>query len=326
MLGFLRLLRPGPGARSARILHEGPAGASDRPPRGRRAQKKTRVRGAWLLLALACPPLALAWGPQGHRTVGAIADQLLTPQARAVVAQLLAQDLDKFGNPSGRTTLEAVSVWADELHGTPAARARWHYDDEPVCGGGPKVGYCRDGDCGSEALKRQLSLLADPRTPRRERNEALKWVVHLVGDLHQPLHAADNDDRGGNSMQVALSGVKTRGRESLHRAWDGDFVKLALHARSGQQPPAAIGTLVREASVLWQEAGQGSPDSWVTESNNLARNVAYRYAGFACGRPPGGIVVLDAHYVADAAGLARERLLLAGARLGAVLNQSLGGR
>jgi hypothetical protein len=77
--------------------------------------------------------------------------------------------------------------------------------------------------------------------------------------------------------------------------------------------------------VLLQEAGRGSPDSWVFESNNLARNVAYHYGGFVCNHPPGGIVVLDAQYVEAATGVVRERLLLAGARLAAVLNQALDG-
>lgn len=278
-----------------------------------------------LLLALACPPLALAWGPQGHRTVGALADRLLTPQAHAAVEQLLAGDRDKFGRPSGRTSLEAVSVWADEIYGTPAAHARWHYDNVPVCASAVPARVCPDAECGSGQLKRLVAVMADPRAVPRERNEALKWVVHLVGDLHQPLHAADNDDRGGNRVQVALSGVRTRGRESLHRAWDSDLVRLALGARNPQQVPGNIEALALEARALVARAGQGSPDSWVFESNNLARNVAYRYPGFACGRAGAGIVLLDAAYVGEGSDLVRERLLLAGGRLANLLNQSLGG-
>jgi len=257
--------------------------------------------------------------------VGAIADRLLTAQAHAVVAQLLADDLDKFGNPSGRMTLEAVSEWADELHGTPAARARWHYDDVPICGSEPKARYCPDGQCNTEQLKRLIGVLGDARAAPRERNEALKWVVHLVGDIHQPLHAADNDDRGGNLVQVALQGVKTRGRENLHRAWDSDLVNLALQARSRQQPPRNIDALAGEAFRLTAEVGQGSPDSWAVESNNLARNVAYRYPGFECNNVPPGIVILDEAYQQQAGVVVRERLLLAGARLAALLNQTLAG-
>ena len=288
----------------------------------RDARSSVALSGA-LLLACCCAPAVWAWGPQGHRTVGAIADRLLTPHSHAVVAQLLADDLDKFGNPSGRTTLEAVSVWADELHGTEAARGRWHYDDVPICGSEPKARYCPDGQCNTEQLKRLIGVLADARAAPRERNEALKWIVHLVADIHQPLHAADNDDRGGNLVPVALVGVRTRGRENLHRVWDNDLVKLALQARSGQQPPRDIDALAVEARELTAEVGQGSPDSWAVESNNLARNVAYHYPGFACNQVPPGIVILDEAYQQQAEVVVRERLLLAGGRLATLLNQTL---
>jgi hypothetical protein len=288
--------------------------------------KKSNALAAVLALAWAYAPLALAWGPQGHRTVGAIADRLLTPQAHAAVTQLLNGDLDKFGNLSGRTTLEAVSVWADELYGTPAAHATWHYDDVPICGTVPKARYCPDGQCNTEQLKRLIGVLANPRAAPRDRNEALKWVVHLVGDIHQPMHAADNDDRGGNRVQVALWGVRTRGRENLHRAWDSDLVKLALHARNRQQVPDDIDALAVEARGLVNDAGQGSPDQWAFESNNLARNVAYHYPGVVCDSVPQTIVVLDNDYQTDAEAIVRERLLLAGGRLANVLNQALGSR
>jgi hypothetical protein len=288
--------------------------------------KKPNALAVMLVLASAYAPLVLAWGPQGHRTVGAIADRLLTAQAHGVVTRLLAGDLDKFGNLSGRTTLEAVSVWPDELNGTPAARASWHYDDVPVCGTAPKARYCADGQCNTEQLQRLTGVLADPHAALRTRNEALKWIVHLVGDIHQPLHAADNADRGGNRVQVALSGLRTRGRENLHRAWDSDLVRIALHARNRQQTPDDIEALAAEARGLVNAAGQGSPDQWAFESNNLARNVAYHYPGFACGSTPQGIVVLDAGYQADAEAIVRERLLLAGARLANLLNQALTAR
>jgi S1/P1 Nuclease len=286
----------------------------------------SRARLAAVLIALAAAagaPAARAWGPQGHRTVGAIADRLLTPQAHAVVAQLLQGDLDKFGNPSGRTTLEAVSVWADEIKGTPASRPRWHYDNRPVCGSLPRWRYCPDGQCNSAQLERLIGVLREPHAAPRERNEALKWVVHLVGDIHQPLHAADNGDRGGNDVQVALAGVRTRGRESLHRAWDGELVRLALNTRDRQRPPAGIDALALAARRLVADAGQGTPESWASESNRLARSVAYRFPGFACGRVPQGIIVLDAAYQREAERVVRERLLLAGARLADLLNRVL---
>ena len=278
--------------------------------------------GLALVLLLAAP-LACAWGPEGHRTIGAIADRLLTPEARAQVLQILADDRDKFGNPSARTTLEAVSVWADEVRGSSADRPAWHYDDIPICGTEAKARYCPDGQCNSEQLKRLTAVLGDSRSPARERDEALKWIVHLLGDIHQPLHAANNADLGGNRVAVALEGIHTRGRDTLHKAWDNDLVQLVLHTRDHQRPPPDIGPLASEAAHLEREVGQGTPDSWARESNNLARNVAYRYPGFACNSVPGAIVVLDAGYLDDAELVVRERLLLAGARLATLLNSTL---
>lgn len=264
-----------------------------------------------------------AWGPQGHRTIGAIADRMLTPAARSAVRALLADDRDKFGRVSGRTTLEAVSVWADEVRGTDAARPAWHYDDQPVCASQPKSSYCREGQCNTEQLKRLIGVLADRRQTVPARNEALKWVVHLMGDLHQPLHAANHADRGGNAVKVALEGVRTRGRQNLHRLWDTEFVTRALNTRIRQRPPADIDALTTEAASLLVDGGQGSPDSWASESNHLARNVAYNFQGFACDRAPQGILVLNVAYQEDAAAIVRERLLLAGARLAGLLNQTL---
>jgi len=285
-----------------------------------RSFRSTICQVAFLCL---CSAQALAWGPQGHRTVGAIADRLLTPEARAVVAGLLAGDLDKFGSPSGRATLESVSVWADEIRGTASDEPRWHYDDRSVCGSAPREAYCPGGQCNSVQLERLTHVLADRSASLRERNEALKWVVHLVGDIHQPLHAADNGDHGGNQVQVALEGERTRGRENLHRAWDNELVALALHTRNRQQPPPDIDALAREARSLVAEAGQGTPGEWARQSNNLAKNVAYQYPGFACGRVPDGIVVLDRAYQREAEEIVRERLILAGGRLANLLNEAL---
>ncbi|TLZ12564.1 MAG: S1/P1 nuclease [Gammaproteobacteria bacterium] len=284
------------------------------------------VLAALLTIASAYPPGVPAWGGLGHRTMGAIADRLLGPTARAGVAELLSGDVDKFGAPSGRRTLESVADWADEISGTPAARPRWHYDDAPVCGSAPKTRYCPEGQCNTGQLERLLTVVGDTHATKRERNEALKWVVHLVGDVHQPLHAADNADRGGNLVTVALAGVRTRGRESLHRAWDNELVGQALKTGRHRRVPADIGALAVEAGRLTGRAGPGTPDGWALESNELARTVAYHYPAFVCGTVPSQIVVLDRDYQARAAAIVRERLLLAGARLAGVLNERLGRR
>ncbi|MBS0378452.1 MAG: hypothetical protein JSS29_08200 [Proteobacteria bacterium] len=165
-------------------------------------------------------------------------------------------DLDRHCNPPGRATLAAVAVWADELSRTPGAHGRWHYDDAPVCAAVLMARACRDAQCGSE----QLEQLIDRGATHRERDEALKRVVHLGGDLRQPLHAADNDDRGGNRLPVAVEGVRTRCRGSLHRAWDNGLAKSALGTSSRHQEPRTSTSRAREAQALVAGAGQrGGP-------------------------------------------------------------------
>jgi hypothetical protein len=100
-------------------------------------------------------------------------------------------------------------------------------------------------------------------------------------------------------------------------------VRLALHADDRQRPPRDIDALAAEAQALVTEAGQGTPGSWASESNHLARNVAYQYPGFACGSVPAGVVALDRDYQIEAEAIVRERLLLAGGRLANLLDKTL---
>jgi len=295
-----------------------------------------------LFWAVACG--AHAWGPVGHRAVGGVADRLLNEQARTQVALLLADDRDKYGNPSGRTTLAEVSTWADEIRRTPADRPLRHFDDIPVCGSVPATAtWCpSNGECASTQISRLLSVLRDPGRAPRERNEALKWIVHLVGDIHQPLHAASNiyavgiqdeegnaTDRGGNDIQVALAGVKTRGKRELHGVWDSDLVNLSLGLRvTNRAGPrdAMLDELARGARAIPAERLGGTPLDWAIESNALARKFAYHFDAFVCNRPVEGIVVLDKAYVAAATQLIPRQLELAGARLASLLNASFAER
>lgn len=280
---------------------------------------------AWLLAALlgASATPAWGWGPLGHRTIGAIADRLLSAQARAAVVRLLNHDPDATAAQAGRDPLEAVSTWADDIRGTPASRPSWHFDNIPACGAPSLSRHCPGGRCATVELERLIGVLRDPRAPPARRAVALKWVVHLVGDIHQPLHAADNADRGGNAVRVRLAGRRSWPRLTLHEAWDSTLVELALHTRNRRRPPHDIDALARRAERLLRARGQGTPISWARESNRLARTVAYRYPGFLCGRRPHRVVVLDSAYQRAAERVIREQLLLAGARLAALLDRIL---
>ncbi|MDO5611442.1 MAG: S1/P1 nuclease [Pseudomonadota bacterium] len=168
--------------------------------------------GFGLALVLFTAP-AFAWGAQGHRLVGALAEAELTPAARAEVAKLLAGEPDP--------TLAGVANWADELRSTDRelARksARWHFVNIGESGCHYEAARdCRGDDCVVEAIRKQAAILADPAQSTAARRDALKFVVHFVGDIHQPLHAGHAHDRGGNDFQVNDAGTGS----NLHSLWD----------------------------------------------------------------------------------------------------------
>ena len=175
------------------------------------------------LLARLIAPLALvalwgigttparAWGVQGHQVVAAIAWQGLSPVAREEATRLLALEPAQ--------TLVSVATWADEHRGP--ATAPWHYLNFPR-------GQCRfdaardcpEGQCVIGAIDRQRAILASKATDA-ERLQALKYLVHLVADIHQPLHAGYQDDRGGNTVQLRFL---MRG-SNLHALWDKGLIE-----------------------------------------------------------------------------------------------------
>ena len=271
--------------------------------------------------------------------MGGIADRLLTPKAKEEVAKLLAQDVDKNDNLSGRKTLLQVANWADEIRSTEANEPYWHYDKLQLCKAPPppKDGAFCDENCASAQILAKTRILADPSKPLRQRNEALKWIVHLVGDVHQPLHAASNvydpgtldsefakDDRGGNHVPVVIDGYATRGRMNLHKAWDNAFVDIALRLnRQTSVPSALLGSLAKDAEKLVDSVKSAPVSDWVLESHRLAKGVAYDFEDFGCREPVDDEVVLSVEYRKRAASVVRERIVLAGARLARLLNGAL---
>lgn len=196
----------------------------------------------FLLLLFAClsllPVQAMAWGRSGHRLVARLAEAQLTPQARLTLQQLLAGEAD----PS----LAGIANWADELRDLQPElgeqSARWHYVNlaEHDCTYlAPRD--CADGQCVIEAIQAQTAILADPAQTREARRQALKFVVHLVGDAHQPLHAGYARDLGGNRFQVNFRGKGG----NLHSLWDRELLAAsgldedALLARLQTLTPAA---------------------------------------------------------------------------------------
>ncbi|MDQ3618381.1 MAG: S1/P1 nuclease [Pseudomonadota bacterium] len=176
---------------------------------------------AALLLATTGP--AAAWGTLGHRLVAALAWDELDPQARAEITALLAGEAEP--------TLPGIANWADDLRANDPElgkrSARWHYVNiaEHGCAY-DAVLACRGGDCVVAAIRAQTAILADRNQPKAARLQALKFVVHFVGDVHQPMHAGYGHDRGGNDVQLNVpDGSKDGSGSNLHALWDSGLLR-----------------------------------------------------------------------------------------------------
>lgn len=171
-----------------------------------------RLVGLGLALSLVLGSSGVyAWGSQGHQVVAGLALAQLTPKARAEVDRLLAQEPGE--------TLVSISTWADE-HKNPTT-ARWHYVNFPrdSCSF-DAVRDCPDGQCRVAAIERQTAVLVSNASDEKRLN-ALKYLVHLIGDVYQPLHAGYLDDKGGNKYQLQAF---MRG-SILHALWDSGIIK-----------------------------------------------------------------------------------------------------
>ena len=259
------------------------------------------------LIALSCAFVAgdaAAWSAEGHRIVAHIADAGLTPAARAEVERLLAGEADP--------TLAGIATWADELRDTDPdglgkRSAKWHYINfDGRCGFEPPRD-CKGNNCIVTQTNLLYQVLANPDRDPADRAKALKFVVHFVGDLHQPMHASPRDDKGGNDYQISLGGEGT----NLHRIWDGtilerrdlaaaDYAEALLDAPLPPDP-----TLSSDRPVL----------EWALESCRLVE----------AGRiyPPEGEHVVDAAFLDERLPLAEQRLREAGLRLAELLNHAL---
>jgi hypothetical protein len=145
----------------------------------------------YIALVIAAPASALAWGSEGHRIVAEIAEQRLEPVAAKQVRDLLAIE--------NATTLADVANWPDQIRRQRPETASWHFVDIPITA--PAYDPARDcvgGNCVVAKIDQFTAEVRNPTLPARQRLEALKFVVHFVGNLHQPLHASDDNDRGGN--------------------------------------------------------------------------------------------------------------------------------
>jgi hypothetical protein len=264
-----------------------------------------------LVLASAMP--AGAWGPKGHRLVGEIARQLLSDDARSAIVGIMgSDDLARFA-----LYLDDNKDDLDEA--VPGSRD-WHYDDVPVCGTASYGQYCHHKNCASSQIPRHEKILADPHAAKKDRRFAVRVLTHLIGDIHQPLHAADNHDVGGNQVSVLLPKAKKEAK--LHGVWDGAFVNHLWGGKDEEQVATALIAQFKEIAAKWQK---GNAFRWIEESHRIAVETVYgKLPGFACGADlEDKTIKLPEAYVQAAVRLMPEQIAKGGFRLAYVLNRAL---
>ncbi|CAN5718711.1 S1/P1 nuclease [soil metagenome] len=286
-------------------------------------------------LLLGATASAHAWGDAGHEIVARVADHYLQPAVRARITALLNTDTTGLAAKD----IGAQATWADKYRDSDRNSTKlryeqtreWHFTDiertsqredgdvDAACFGHPLLpagtaasqGPARA--CLIDKLVQFIAELRERGTPPEERLRALQFVLHLVGDLHQPLHSSDDHDRGGNTKSVTADDLSPG---NLHRYWDAEFVR-----RLGAKPPLVARSLIAkitpEDRAMWVE---GRPEDWARDTFGVALRTTY---GKLPAPSADGSYVLDAAYVAAATKATSLQLSKAGVRLAQVLNAAL---
>lgn len=266
---------------------------------------------------------AQAWSERGHRLVAELAYARLNAHAREAVDRLTLSDATASPGCPVHSFAEA-SLWSDCVRQIAAYRnqSSWHYDNIPMCGASTYRTYCANGDCATAAIARAERTLRQRRGSERDQARALARLVHFIGDIHQPLHAVNNDDRGGNDVRTGYSPSgawpgATGAATNLHAVWDRTLVDYAL---GPDEIPARgeIDALMRAHAHDWS---MGSSRSWAAEAHQLAVSSAYGALPNppVCGHSLSEVAVLPLAYAEANAPIVRQQLARAALRLAARL-------
>ena len=276
--------------------------------------------GMVALLAFASP--AHAYWEYGHESVARVAWEQMRPDTRRQLAALLRQGR-LLETPEGPVrTIEQASVWADcvkPLGDRFAYVYSWHYQNVDVCKPFDLKSACKDGNCVSAQIERNARLLADPKVPTRERLMALALLVHFMGDLHQPMHAGDHQDLGGN--RVAANYGIVGGRANLHSIWDGWLAERAISS-----PPSGPSAILAQIPAAERERiASGTVEDWSREMWGKARDLAYKtLVGDPCGAGPVERPTLTEAQVRELIPEVRTDVVEGGIRLARLIDDALG--
>lgn len=249
----------------------------------------------WLvLLVLLIGNDSVAWGPQGHRVVGYVAESRLQPEIKKII-------LEKFNINS----LADVATWADVIRKKREEEKPWHYTN--IAEG--QLTYdaardCPDRSCVTEQIHKFSGVLGDLSAPLDKRKDALKYLVHFVGDVHQPLHLGNKKDRGGGTLRFPYKGRVV----SLHYLWDGGLVDW-------QDSPLkyAMSLNGRILEIEIYDWNLSTVSDWANESRSIALSSAYNIKSDN----------LSKSYITKSREIIDLRLAQAGIRLAHLLNTIL---
>jgi nuclease S1 len=316
--------------------------------------RRIAVLAGVVTIIFSAAPSAHAWGCKGHQTVALIAENHLSPEARRMIEKLLGENpidpkLKRWcGNATADLMVDA-STWPDDVRNE-RHNGPWHYIDIPR--GKHRRSfeeYCGTEGCVTRAIEEQRAILKDKSAEPLKRAEALRYLIHFVGDLHQPLHAINNGDNGGNCVPVKylrhepLPNPAHPEREdyspNLHQIWDTEIVERDMEISNPHRYADELDEKFRTESAAWEAAGIHVED-WVWESHERADSAVYEAFSERIGvepdvKPKGcsdnnhiGKRMFEKHLAADdayqskAAKVVELTIAEAGVRLAMILNEA----
>jgi hypothetical protein len=296
-------------------------------------------------------PRAKAWGCKGHQTVAYLAENHLTPEAKQFLTKLLTENpidpsLKRYCGNALADPMADAATWADDYRALDRTvnkehpTAQWHFIDIPLnAPAGEVEQFCTPTGCVTQAITRQFAILKDNKAGAVERAMAARFLIHFLGDIHQPLHSSNNGDRGGNC--VPLKYLRRNPHlwhgsysPNLHHIWDTELVEYDMQGADPQEFAETLDAQFAGSAADWEKGGV-QVDAWAMESWRHAVDTAY--GAFAVkipletGSPSCPAVeqqLLHKHITATAAyadaatPVIEERLAQAGIRLAMILNEA----
>ena len=295
-----------------------PSRWEDSTPMAKALTRSAPIAGIAIILLALSANSVLAWGDTAHRIICEIAFKELNSQARAEVKRLIRLDPVFF-------TFSGSCIWPDH----PRKRSREHFVNLPRSATQLENDSCPLVDkCVVMAIEIDLQIVADAGATDASKLDALKFLGHWVGDIHQPLHVSFRDDRGGNSIKV--SGPCSR---NLHAVWDGCIIETKLGTAIRNIATDLRGAVTPADRVQWNSTG---PKTWANESFRITISKATGYCvkkDDACWYATDNnkldrneekrMLVVDDAYIERQFPTIKERLTQAGIRLGHLLNHAL---